>query len=66
MAKGSKGGNKTTEKNKLNEGEEKPHIKDLKIKSEATGNLITDGDPDDPDLHDGQAWREGRSIEGSN
>jgi hypothetical protein len=53
------------EKNDKDSTEESVHISSLKIKSEATGNLITEGDPEDPNLHDGQAWREGRSVDGS-
>lgn len=30
--------------------------------SEYSGNEITQGDLQDPDVHDGQAWREGRAV----
>lgn len=63
MSRRKKAGEAETPKEKKDQPKQ-VHISELKIKSEATGNLITEGDANDPDLHDGQAWREGRGITG--
>lgn len=37
-------------------------VKDEKVYSDYSGNEIVEGDKNDPEAHDGQAWREGRTV----